>query len=105
MNTRQRFTLALVLMAFGFLFLTGMTLVFGQSLPAERQKSREAVALTNLGFTYSKSGQNTRAADVLRRAIQLEPELAEAHYFLAATYNNMDLCTEAVEEFQAVSYT
>ena len=82
-----------------FLVVTLVISTLGQSRSDEAREA-EAVALTNLGFNYSKSGQYTKAIELLSRAIQLKPDLAEAHYFLGATYNNMDRHREAIEEFK-----
>ncbi|HEX6729325.1 MAG TPA: tetratricopeptide repeat protein, partial [Pyrinomonadaceae bacterium] len=71
----------------------------GQSR-SDKGREAEAVALTNLGFNYSKSGQHNKAVEVLSRAIQLQPDLAEAHYFLGGAYNNIDLHGESVREFK-----
>src|SRR4029453_10051137 len=82
-----------------FLVVTLGISTFGQS-SSDGLREAEAVALTSLGFNYSKSGQYTKAVEVLSRAIQLKPDLAEAHYFLGATYNNMDRHREAIKEFR-----
>ena len=78
-----------------------------QEGPAVAQKGAEgrggagdAVALTNLGFAYAKAGQYEKAVEVLTRAVRLNPESAEAHYFLGAAYNNMDRFEEAVGAFR-----
>ena len=72
-----------------FVVVTLVISTLGQSRSDEVREA-EAVALTNLGFNYAKSGHYAKAVELLSRAIQLKPDLAEAHYFLGATYNNMD---------------
>ena len=57
------------------LAVTVATSTFGQSRSDEVREA-EAVALTNLGFNYSKSGQYSKAVEVLSQAIQLKPDLA-----------------------------
>jgi Flp pilus assembly protein TadD len=71
------------------LVLYVMASASAQIRPGERDQAAEAVALTNLGFAYSKSSQYTKAVEVLRQAVLLNPTLAEPHYLLGATYNNL----------------
>jgi len=52
-----------------------------------------AVSFYNMGVTYINSGKNQEAAEVLKKAIELNPKHAEAHYQLGITLiglNDMD---------------
>jgi Tfp pilus assembly protein PilF len=85
------------LIRLAFLFLALVPSALAQSGSEERSKEAESIALTNLAFGYAKSGQYTKAVQELKQAVRLKPDLAEAHYFLGVTYNNMGQHEAAIE--------
>jgi tetratricopeptide (TPR) repeat protein len=57
--------------------------------------------LVNLGEAYRRLGDWENAAASLRRAIALQPGLAEAHYNLALVFESMGRPGEAVDHFRS----
>jgi Flp pilus assembly protein TadD len=58
----------------------------------------EAHELVALGHLLASQNQQTRAEQVLKRAIQMDPGLAEAHYRLALLFQAQGKNTEANRE-------
>jgi Tfp pilus assembly protein PilF len=48
---------------------------------------KHANALRDLGALYLQAGAEAKARDVLERAVQLNPEDPETHFFLSRLYN------------------
>jgi len=58
---------------------------------------REAQALLDQGKDLYKNNDDKEAADVFEKAIRLNPDLADAHFWLGLTYNALERKPEADE--------
>jgi len=59
-----------------------------------------AEILTSLGMVVSKGGRAKEALDPLRRAVELDPSNAAAHYYLAEVYNRLDQLPAALVAYE-----
>ncbi len=59
-----------------------------------------AEILTSLGMVVSKGGRPKEALDPLRRAVELDPSSAAAHYYLAEVYNRLDQLPAALVAYE-----
>lgn len=85
----------------------GLALAVLCSLPMSSQAAEEkpgahAVSLYNLGLTAYKQGSPESAIIFFRRATDLDPDLADAHYNLAVIYQAQKRYKEAVPRFEQV---
>jgi len=64
--------------------------------------NQAAVNLYNLGLTAYKDGSQEAAIIFFRRACDIDPNLADAHYNLAVIYQSQKRLKEAVPQFQEV---
>ncbi len=69
-------------------------------LEEAEQSCPEAHALTALGQLLAAEKQNARAQAVLRRAIQLDPSISDAHYRLSLLLKAMGEAAEAQVEME-----
>jgi serine/threonine protein kinase/uncharacterized protein HemY len=72
---------------------------------AENQRARELepfsiIINAYLGLLMYKTGQHNQAIQVIRQAIELDPNFAQAHYFLGIDYSAKAMYEEARAEFQ-----
>jgi len=66
-----------------------------------RSKAEEdPVIYYNKGLQLMQAGRIQEAIDSFQRAIQLKPDLADAHSDLGAAYNKVNRTQEAVGEFE-----
>ena len=66
----------------------------------------DATMLSNLSLLYFDEGRYQEAADLLKRALALEPRSAIKHGNLGDTYRKLGLAREATEEYrQAAALT
>ena len=54
----------------------------------------------NIGRVRVREGRTAEAQEVLKRALEVDPELAKTHYFLALTYKTQGLYDQALEHLQ-----
>lgn len=59
-----------------------------------------AEILTSLGMVVSKGGRAREALDPLRRAVDLDPSNAAAHYYLAEVLNRLDQLPAALVAYE-----
>jgi tetratricopeptide (TPR) repeat protein len=59
-----------------------------------------AEILTSLGMVVSKGGRAKEALDPLRRAVDLDPSNAAAHYYLAEVLNRLDQLPAALVAYE-----
>jgi tetratricopeptide (TPR) repeat protein len=59
-----------------------------------------AEILTSLGMVVSKGGRAKEALDPLRRAVDLDPSSAAAHYYLAEVLNRLDQLPAALIAYE-----
>jgi tetratricopeptide (TPR) repeat protein len=71
-----------------------------QSLKLATKTSDSAEVHFNLGAVYSKMGQYTNAIELLKRAISLKPDFADAHFALALTYLVTKKKSVALDQYQ-----
>ena len=57
----------------------------------------------NIGRVRVREGRTQEAQEVLRRALQVAPDLAKAHYFLALTYKTQGQYEKALEHLETTS--
>jgi Flp pilus assembly protein TadD len=57
--------------------------------------------LNYLGISYSSTGQLKKAVACYRRALELKPDMAEAHLNLGFAYERLQQATRAVQEYEA----
>jgi tetratricopeptide (TPR) repeat protein len=65
-----------------------------------------AVSYYNMGVTYINAGKNQDAADVLKKAIEMDPKHAESHYQLGITLiglNDMEGAMEHLKKYVELS--
>ena len=86
--------IGLALIAFCSLSLTAQA--------AEEKPGAHAVSLYNLGLTAYKQGSPESAIIFFRRATDLDPDLADAHYNLAVIYQAQKRYKEAIPRFEHV---
>ncbi len=67
---------------------------------ALRQREPTAALLFNLGTSYEQEGRLGEAAECFRRALALEPRLADAHLGLGRALLKADRSTEALESLE-----
>jgi len=87
----------------GLLVLLCMLLVAGCASQPERSGvNREEAARLNaeLGMRYLVQGRNERAMEKLKRALEYDPELVEAHHYLAELYRRLDQPRDADRHFR-----
>ena len=72
------------------------------ALGAEEKPGAHAVSLYNLGLTAYKQGSPESAIIFFRRATDLDPDLADAHYNLAVIYQAQKRYKEALPRFEQV---
>jgi len=59
-----------------------------------------ATSFYNMGVTYINAGKNQEAADALKKAIEMNPKHAEAHYQLGITLLGLNDMEGAMEELK-----
>lgn len=69
---------------------------------ADEKPGAHAVSLYNLGLTAYKQGSPESAIIFFRRATDLDPDLADAHYNLAVIYQAQKRYKEAIPRFEQV---
>jgi Tfp pilus assembly protein PilF len=62
---------------------------------------KEAPIYNFLGISYSRTGRLQKAVESYRQALELDPNLAEAHLNLAYAYEQMNRTNDARQEYQA----
>jgi type IV pilus assembly protein PilF len=73
----------------------------GQGRISERESSSDAaIANMNLGAGYLRQGRTDLAIERLRRAIEQNPRLVEAHSTIALAYDQIGSATEAEEHYR-----
>lgn len=65
-----------------------------------RSSRLDADELLHLAMAAAKQDRHEDAIDYLKRAIEMEPNHAKAHYFLAAEHAQIGMFDRAVEEMQ-----
>jgi tetratricopeptide (TPR) repeat protein len=70
------------------------------SMSSELSPTDAAVNYYNMGVTYINGGQTQEAAEALKKAIELDPNHAEAHYQLGITLLGLDDMEGALEELK-----
>jgi Flp pilus assembly protein TadD len=70
------------------------------SMSSELSPTDAAVNYYNMGVTYINAGQTQEAAEALKKAIELDPNHAEARYQLGITLLGLDDMEGAVEELK-----
>lgn len=63
---------------------------------------RDVGAMFQLSLLYLKNNETDRAENQLKRAVQLAPNYANAHWYLAAIYERRGAIADAVKEIEAV---
>ena len=66
---------------------------------------RDIGVLFQLGLLYLKQKDNTKAEAVFKRAVELSPDFANAHWYLSAIYEAKGDFTAAISEVEAVLKT
>ncbi|MBX9878887.1 MAG: tetratricopeptide repeat protein [Candidatus Obscuribacterales bacterium] len=84
------------------LALLSLLTVAPAALAAEEKPGAHAVSLYNLGLTAYKQGSPESAIIFFRRATDLDPDLADAHYNLAVIYQAQKRYKEAIPRFEQV---
>jgi tetratricopeptide (TPR) repeat protein len=59
-----------------------------------------ALAITNLGCVYAKTGFPEKAVEMHKKAIELVPGFAMAHYNLASAYGKLNRHADAIAEYK-----
>jgi Tfp pilus assembly protein PilF len=54
----------------------------------------------NLGLLYAARGEDTRAVEQLRNAVEIDPKFYKGHYELASVLDRLDQTREAVREYE-----
>ncbi len=72
------------------------------ALAQGQSPNQAAINLYNLGLTAYKDGSQEAAIIFFRRATDIDPNLADAHYNLAVIYQSQKRLKEAVPQFQEV---
>ncbi len=89
-------------------FLLVLVLLAGCSSAAqeEREKLRTASEYnTELGLAYLRQGRDQAAMDKLKKAIEQDPQNANAHHYLAVLYQKLGEAKKADREYwQALQY-
>jgi choline-sulfatase len=67
---------------------------------AEELGLRDAKLLNFLGIAYSRTGRQQQAITAYQNALQVDPQLAEAHLNLAYAYEQVQKSTEARREYR-----
>lgn len=62
---------------------------------------KDAIALNDLGFALRQNNQLEEAEKFLKQAIEVKPDLAQAHTNLSVVYNDQKRYKEAVDEAMA----
>ncbi len=62
----------------------------------------QAEDLTQLGITYYKEGEFDKAIERLKEAIELDPNIAEAYYYLGLVYEAKGIDEEAIKAYEGV---
>jgi Tfp pilus assembly protein PilF len=71
-----------------------------QDLRRALRHGESAETLTTLGMVLSKGGRAKEALEPLRRAVELAPGSAAAHYYLAEVYNRLDQLPAALASYE-----
>lgn len=66
------------------------------------RKIDEAKKHVDLALKYYEGQKMEEALNELQKAIQLDPDNADAHFYLGGFYHEVDALTTAIEEFQEV---
>ena len=69
---------------------------------SEDQPSREAPSLNDQAVAAAEAGRYPEAIELLKRAIELQPELAVAHYNLGRVYQALNQFANAADAFKEV---
>ena len=64
------------------------------------QDPNDVASLSNIGMILGRQGQLEQAAELLSKAVQLEPSFATGHLNLAVTYRNMKSWTAALKHLE-----
>lgn len=84
------------------LALLSLLTVVPSAVAVEEKPGAHAVSLYNLGLTAYKQGSPESAIIFFRRATDLDPDLADAHYNLAVIYQAQKRYKEAIPRFEQV---
>lgn len=71
-----------------------------QDLRRALRHGENAEILTTLGMVLSKGGRAKEALEPLRRAVELAPNSAAAHYYLGEVYNRLDQLPAALASYE-----
>ena len=66
---------------------------------AELLNNRDPDLEVNMGLLLQQAGRNDEGVSHVRRAVQMNPESAQNHYYLAYALEKMTNTTEAIQEF------
>ncbi len=65
--------------------------------------SRNHVVYCNLAVLYGKQGRNRERIELLRQAVQIDPQCAETHYNLGNALRDAGDCQQAIASYQRCS--
>lgn len=72
------------------------------NLFAARKDKKEAEGYLYMAVAYSLVEKQEEAFAACRKAIEINPELEDAHYFLGVCYYKKNMIDEAIEKFKKV---
>ena len=105
-NYKAPFTLALVLVALSTLGATSSSPYLDQALATQEalaaSQPHNPEVLNDLGNLLALAGENERAEEAYRRALELEPDNPKTRYNLALILQEEGLRKEAILEFRQV---